>query len=493
MLGSKTFYTYLSEYVQASPDRKILGYYNSWMTNTELLERIEATAYALKQRGVKRGDMVAMLTSRSPQSVVGMLALQTLGAVAVLCDPHTKVKSFLANCGVELPVRFIWTNEVTNLSIWDGDNMCLTDCESGATAELDPLLVESHACPEVDGDPKALGFIIFTSGSTGKSKAVMLCQMNIEAALIANYPLSYYDEDDIALGILALDHIFGLVLMAGTFVLRHAIYLAQEASVSAILKTIEQVGITRMNGTPQLFLAMAAQKNNYDLSSLRAGLIGSAPFTAEQFAKIEADLEMTLSPIYGMSEYAEIACGCYKDPQHLRASSNGGFCEMNKGKILLDDGTEAGVGEIGEICVDGPMRMLGYYGDPGSTSGMIRTGDLGYLDEHGMLHISGRKKDIIIRNGNNLSPRRIEEAILAVPGVKECCVVGIPNERCGEVPCAMAVAPGMTEDAIQLAIKGTLSKIERPEGILVVDALPLLRTGKTDRQTIRKILADWEK
>ena len=489
MFGKKSFYTYLKEFVQEEPNERILGYYKGWLTNSELLERIESTAWAFRSHGVRRGSYVAVLTSRSPQSIIAMLALQTLGAVAVLTDPHKKVRDFLKDSGVDIPVSHILTNEDSAQGIWDGDNMVLIDCATEETVAMDPLTLPSNPCQEEDHSGWNPGFVIFTSGSTGKSKAVILCQANFEAAQIASIPLTPYARDDIALGILPMDHVFGLVLMSGTMIQRHALYLVKEAGLDNMMKVIQEVGITRMNGTPQLYLAMCAMKDKYDVSSLRAGLIGSAPFTLEQFCKIENDLGMTLCPVYGMSEFVAITSGDSHDHQEIRGSSNGPICDMNTGKILLDDGTEAEPGQVGEICVDGPPRMLGYFGVPESGKGMLHTGDLGYVDQRGHLHISGRKKDIIIRNGNNLSPRKIEEAILEVPGVKEVCVMGIPDDKSGEVPCAMVVS-AVSQEKIAEHLRKVLAKNEMPQGFLFVESMPLLGSGKPDKQYVQKILTE---
>ncbi len=485
----KTYYTYLRDFAREAPGSRILGWQDIWMTNDQLLERVESTAYALRELGVKKSDMVAMATSRSPQSIIAMLALQSIGAVAVLCDPHQKVEEFLTESAVEIPAAYILTNEDTISGLTDGSGQVLIHRATGIRTPVEILDLPSHPCPEGDdAEPEKPGFIVFTSGSTGKRKAVMLSQSGIIATLHANAELAYYGPYDIALGILPMDHIFGLILMTGTFILRHALYLAPDNHLRTVLETVQRVGITRMNGTPQLFQAMVAKKGEYDLSTLKAGLIGGAPHTAEEFCRIEAELGMTLSDIYAMSEYTHIAVGNWRDPQHIRASNNGKFCAMNTGKILRLDGSEADVGEQGEICVDGPARMVGYYGVPESFQGMIHTGDLGYVDQDGYLHITGRLKDIIIRNGMNLMPQRIENALLGVPGVEAACVKGVPSKRCGEVPCAMVVAPGLTEEQFLQALDGTLHKNELPVGFLFVEALPLLASGKPDKQTIQKRL-----
>ena len=173
-----------------------------------------------------------------------------------------------------------------------------------------------------------------------------------------------------------------------------------------------------MNGVPSLYMAMAEQCAQYDISSLRAGFVGGSPMTEQQFAETEQKLGMTLVSVYGMTECIGISCVSYKDSANKRSTTVGPFYSMNTGKILLEDGTEAATMEEGEICVTGPARMLGYYGTPMDRNTLFHTGDIGFVDADGFLHITGRKKNIIIRNGNNLSPRKIELALLDIPGVR---------------------------------------------------------------------------
>ena len=491
MPESKTYYQYLKAFVRDCPDQKMIGCGDVWFTNTQILERVESTAYFLRRQGVKKGDPVAIMMSNSVQATVALLALQSINALAVLCDYRHPVEAYLRDCIVQIPAKYLITNETTSRGSWDGENLVFIHRSDGRQVPMEILGLPSHACPEEpDADPAAPGFLIFTSGSTGQRKAVMLSQQGIIATLHANAELAYYGPCDIALGLLPMDHIFGLILMSGTWVLRHAIYLARDNKMPTILSAIQEQGITRLNGTPQLFLGLAAMKDRYDLSTLKAGLVGGAPCTPAQFCRIEEELGVTLSNIYAMSEYTHIAVSDWRDPRQVRAANNGKFCAMNIGRILRQDGTEAAVGEIGEICVDGPARMLGYYGDPGSFHGLIHTGDLGFVDEAGYLTICGRLKDIIIRNGNNLSPKRIEDAIMSVPGVQNVCVKGVPNEAVGEVPCAMVVAPGVSRETIEAHIRRLLNKNELPFGYLFVEELPALGIGKPDKQGIQKILTE---
>lgn len=491
MSKTKTFYQYLKEFVRDVPDKFMFGYDDIWMSNSQVLDRVESVAYFLRQQGVKKGDMVAISMTRSVHSAITMLAAISIGSVTVLCDAHQKVEKFLKESIVDIPAKFIVTNEETMRGLWDGEGLVLIHRDTGIQVPMEVMELPSMACPEEENaDDKAPAIVIFTSGSTGKRKAVMLSQYGIAEPLHDNFMMSKFGPYDIALGMLPLDHIFGLVLMMGTFVLRHAIYLVKDTGLPSILSTIQDKGITRMNGTPQLFLALAAMKDKYDLSTLKSGMIGGAPHTPEQFYKIEKELDMILCDIYAMSECVVIAMGNWRDPQQVRATNSGKFSPQCVGKILREDGIEAAAGEVGEICVGGAGRMVGYYGDPDSLEGLIHTGDLGYVDENGYLTICGRLKDIIIRNGNNLAPKRIEDAILSVPGVKNVCVKGVPNEAVGEVPCAMVVAPGVTQEIIEEHIRKVLNKNELPFGYLFVEELPVLGIGKPDKVGIQKTLTE---
>ena len=152
-------------------------------------------------------------------------------------------------------------------------------------------------------------------------------------------------------------------------------------------------------------------------------------------------------------------------------------------------------GEEGEVCVRGPMRMLGYH-DPAQTArsidedGFLHTGDLGYVDS-GILHLTGRKKDIIIRNGVNLSPRRIENALLSLPGVHGAAVVGLPDERCGERPWAAVVYPNGNPDCLMDSLRPQLAKNELPASILRLDSMPMTPSGKPDKRIVRELIRQW--
>lgn len=477
-ISRKNILTYLEEQAAQNPGKKLLGRPGRWLDAGKVLAMVEHVSTSFRRMGLGKGAYVAFRASRSMASAILILGLRAAGAVAVLCDPRQDVARTFSESEVSIPA--IAAIEQTGQTAFR-----ITWLKEAAerTREIDLLSLAPSEGDFAKTDAEEPAFVIFTSGSTGKSKAVVLSESNLVNNLIDSQPLGDYQDDDLALGALPLHHIFGLVLLAGAAVLGYGVFFPDQTDVPSLLSAIQQEKLTRMNGVPSLYLAMAKQCSGYDISSMRAGFIGGGPVTKEQFIKIEDALDMTLISVYGMSECTGISCSSYRDSREARASGVGKFYSMNTGKILREDGTEAKLMETGEICVTGPARMIGYLGQPIPREELLHTGDLGYLDKTGVLHLTGRKKDIIIRNGINISSRKIEQAILAVAGVKAAAVVGLPDERQGEVPAALVVAEGDVQ-----SVSPALPKNELPVLYRFVDFMPMTASGKPDRQRIKEVL-----
>lgn len=497
----KSLYGYLCMHAEKAPDRAFCFTADGMLSYGDALKAVRAIAADYLTFGIKRGDLVALRATRSVDTALLAIALFAVGAVAVMCDAHFGVKQYIADCGVDIRPAYYLTNERENggvsasggwvLQAHGGKSMDI----STAVRPSDISAVTSAAAKVTSED---LCMIIFTSGSTGKSKAVMLSHRAVVANPVDAMPLFKEDENDVAISLLPLNHVFGFAVVACAVFCGHSVVFPPETDADTALEYIQKYGVSCIYIVPTYFLGLLSdgKHKKYDISSLRLGLMAGGPFTESQLRFIEGELGIQLMPGYGMSECVGIATMSYGDPVSERAAGVGRSYPMTEIYILDGDGNELPVGEVGEICVKGKTMMSGYYADAEGTAAAfdgknrLHTGDIGYLDASGILHINGRKKDIIIRGGENISAVKIERALLCVAGVYQAAAVGIAHEVYGETPCA-AVVPerGATidESYVKRALGALLSKHEIPERIAILKELPLTSSGKPNKQKIKDI------
>ena len=489
----KSFFEYLQEYAQDCGRQRFLFDEERGYTVEQVLWETAAIGNRLMAMGIREGSTAALRCTRSIDTCLIYLSLHFMGATVLMTDPYLSVKDFLRDA--EAQAEFLITNERSGGGIsangnWEvlGYGALEIGCPDAEVVRTFPLGTKLHTPSTV----------IFTSGTTGKSKGVMLSQYNL-VNHIRNFSVSgCYRQDDVSAGMLPMHHVFGLaVLLMGVF-MRYSIFFPQILKVEYIATCIEAHSITRLDGVPSFALAMARQhqKTPFRADSLRVGVLGGAPSTKAQFDFIEEELGIKLLPVYGQSECIGITGANETQNDIVRSSTVGKFLPMNEGVLLDRHGNEVPRGQEGEICVKGPAVMMGYLNDEEATrqaideKGRLHTGDLGYLDENGDLHITGRIKDIIIRNGNNISGGKIEQAVLLLEQVYQAVVVGVAHPKFGEVPCVLVVLKRgrhMTEAEMKAALEKILAKNEIPEKILFTEELPLLPSGKPDKQYIKTL------
>ena len=495
----KSIFEYFEEYAAERGGDLFLFDEERRYTVEETFREAVAIANCLHEFGVRPGSLAALRCTRSLDAYLIFLALELMGAAAVLTDPHQTAEDFLRETGIPIRADVIITNEAAANGISaNGDWEVLGH---------GPLEIGYPARKEARGfavgkDLRTPAAVVFTSGSTGKSKASMLSQEALLQYAEDSVVYPWHHPEDIAIVTLPTNHAFALCLLVAAFVARYALFFPRDMRADYVLECIERYRITRINGVPSYFylLARANETYNRDLRSLRTGFTAGAPIIPEQHRYIERALRMTLHPLYGMSESISISCTSPLDPAECRAGTVGKF-HRDAGCILDQNGNELPCGQEGEICVSGPAIMCGYYGDEEATrqaideKGRLHTGDLGYLDENGYLHISGRLKDIIIRNGINLSPAKIEAAIRCVPEVEDAAVVGVRHEILGEAPCALVVLREgceMTAEELKKQLLFRMAKNEVPVTILFGDEIPLNKVGKPDKQKIKELFWEWK-
>lgn len=467
----------------------------------EALRVTESIASDFLSRGMKKGDLVALRATRSPDTALITLALCAAGAVVVTTDAHFPVRDYIADSGVDLTPDWWITNERAEGGISaDGDWELTRRGEEARPLGIGtfPLSEKEVLAAAECYDPEDPFMIIFTSGSTGKSKAVVLSHRAVIANPVDAMPLFEQDHSDVAISLLPLNHVFGFAVVACAVFCGQGVVFPVETDPDHALEAIAEHRVSIIYCVPTFFLGLLQEGKHrqYDISSLRLGLMAGGPFTEQQMRYIEGELGLQLMPGYGMSECVGVSTMSYNDPVSLRAAGVGRPYPMTEVFILGESDELLPAGEEGEICVRGMTMMSGYYHGEEETKAVfdgerrLHTGDLGYFDEDGILHVSGRKKDLIIRGGENLSAVKIEKALLSLEGVYLCSVVGVKDEKYGEVPCA-AVVPkkgvSLTEEGLAEGLKPLLSKHELPARILLTEALPLTSSGKPDKQKIKEL------
>lgn len=467
----------------------------SYQQATDIVESLAVRLYAF---GVDKGDLVAVRATRSADTIFLFFALQIIGAVAVMTDAHLSVREATRRSGTNLAPDFYITNENAFMDISASGNWVLKNKRFATVCSVTFDVLDDHD----DSAARSLAektsvtdpaLVIFTSGSTGTSKAVTLCQRNVIANSVDGGDMFGESPADTNVLVLPLHHIFGIALIVCALISGHDVYIPQKTDPRYVLHAIDKYKISIIYGVPTYVLSLCEFCDGSNGFSPRFVLIAGGPSTPEQAREIERKLHTRVIPVYGMSEYVGISTCSYDDDSDTRCRGVGAFYPLNEGFILDEFGNEVANGEEGEICVRGPVTMLGYYGNEEETrkaidgEGRLHTGDLGYVDDQGILHITGRKKDIIIRGGENLSAGKIEKALMSVDGVLHGAVVAKKDRVYGEVPVAAVVmkrGAKMSESELKAALADKLISIEIPKKIMFFSELPLTSTGKTDKKAL---------
>ncbi|HMN56736.1 MAG TPA: AMP-binding protein, partial [Ottowia sp.] len=270
----------------------------------------------------------------------------------------------------------------------------------------------------------------------------------------------------------------------------------------SVLQTVQDEKCTGLHGVPTMFIAELDHPRfaEFDLSTLRTGIMAGSPCPVEVMKRVQSEMHMREVTIaYGMTETSPVSCQSSTDtPLDKRVSTVGGVQPHLQIKIIDPaSGQTVPVGERGEFCTKGYSVMQGYWEDPARTAeaidaeGWMHTGDLATMDEEGYVNIVGRIKDMVIRGGENVYPREIEEFLYRHPQVQDVQVVGVPDAKFGEELCAWIITkPGqdLTEDEVRAFCQGKIAHYKVPRYIRFVDAFPMTVTGKIQKFKIREAM-----
>ncbi|MDQ0834798.1 fatty-acyl-CoA synthase [Streptomyces achromogenes] len=457
--------------------------------------RTTRLAHALRARGVHRGDRIAYLGPNHPSYLEALFAAGVLGAVFVplntrLAGPEIAYQ--LADSGAKALIY--GPSHAGLVAGLPGHTDVRTYLEVGA--EYEEALGSAPDEPiDTPVAPDDTCIIMYTSGTTGRPKGAMLTHGNLTWNAINVLVDTDLIADERALVSAPLFHTAGLNMLTLPVLLKGGCCVLVEAfDPEATLGLIEQHRITFMFGVPTMFDQVARHPRwaAADLSSLRILTCGGSPVPSPLIAAYQ-ERGLTFLQGYGMTEASPGTL--FLDAEHAvsKAGSAGVPHFFSDVRVVGPDLAPVETGETGEVVVRGPHVMPGYWGLPEETAaafadGWFRSGDAARVDEDGYVHIVDRIKDMIISGGENIYPAEIEDLLLAHPDIVECAVIGVADDKWGEVPRAVVVSREgvrLDPDQVLASLAGRLAKYKIPKSVVVADELPRTASGKLLKARVR--------
>ncbi|MES2097042.1 MAG: AMP-binding protein [Pseudomonadota bacterium] len=507
------------------------------LTWAELAERADAFAAGLLATGIAPGERVGLWAMNRAEWIVAQFATAKAGFVLVTINPAyrlaelrhvldtvdcaalilgpafkdsdyaamlAKVAPGMSACEPGYPFAAEWPD--LRLVVQFGVDtplagaLSFSEVEARGTTAGREALDEAAAAVQFD-DPVN---IQFTSGTTGAPKGVVLSHSNI-------FNNGYFTGRAMRLGVgdalclpVPLYHCFGMVT-GSLLCLAHGVAIVLPGAGFDPLTTLQALAderCTALYGVPTMYIAMLGHRRfaEFDLTSLRTGVMAGSLCPIDLMRRVMTDMHMReITICYGMTESPVSFQTAVDLPIERRISTVGNIQPHIEAKLIDSEGRVVPRGTIGEICTRGYSAMLGYWNNPTATSatkdvaGWVHTGDLGTIDDQGDLRIVGRLKDMVIRGGENLYPREVEEFLFAHPAVQDVQVFGIPDPVFGEELCAWIItAAGATADEASLRdyCRANISRQKIPKYIRLVDSFPMTVTGKVQKAVLRAMMCE---
>ena len=495
----------------------------------EFLQKVNAVSNYLWKQGIRKEDKVALLLPNSPHFLWSFFGIMQLGAVACPVNTHLKAEEIayiLQNSEsralitskeyLSISKESVQESKTDYLLSWDnppadqivGETKPL-NIDTALNKEPPKLLPELLNSPP---EPDDVAEIIYTSGTTGKPKGAMLTHHNliIDARWIARW--NRLGENDRAMCVMPLFHVNGQIVTVMTPLIHGgSIVLPQRFSVSKFFPLIERHKVNYV-GTVATMLSMllnrANSPNMQGKGSLKIIFCGSAPVPAEVQVQFEKTFQVPVIEGYGMTETTcRSTFNPLPPPAALKLGENDGYRKIgsvglplgNEMRVVDKRNRPLGPHEVGEIVIRGENVTKGYYKNPAATQmafqgGWFHSGDLGYYDEDGYFYIIDRKTDMIIRGGENIYPREIEETLYSYPAVKDAACIGIPDALYGEEVIAFVVLKDnqkASEEDIIAFCKKQLADFKCPKQIKIISEIPKSSSGKLLRRKLRDKLSNF--
>lgn len=474
------------------------------ITNVELLSESRKLTAVLKDMGVKRGDRIILQMPNCPEVLQGFSAAWRLGAVIVPInyligeeetayiyqDSGAKVVISSAGYWPKIRAGQARSSELKNIILIEKD-------VPEGTLSYHELVDKSPEEKEiVDTSPDDFAALIYTAGTTGRPKGVIHTHGTLYSNAYMQHQTVPPTDGMTYISVLPLCHSYGIAVGNNSLFRKTRSVLLNSFDLDVIFSSIEKYEGNILAAVPTMYVYMLLHPNpkKYNFSSMKYWICGSAPLAVETWNKFKEIYGFEIIEGWGLTEAgANNSCNPFHGLKKI--GSIGQPMKGTEMQIVDDTGNALPVGEKGEIVIRGPQIMKGYWNKPQETAEMLRdgwlhTGDVGYVDEDGYYWITDRKKDLIIKGGENISPRTIEEVLFACPHVSEAAVIGMKDTVYGEnIKAFVVLQPGVTTtaDEILAFCKTKLTNFLLPKEIVFMPALPKSLVGKVLKTELRKL------
>ncbi|HEX4015616.1 MAG TPA: AMP-binding protein [Frankiaceae bacterium] len=484
----------LEEAARRFGEHDALRFGDQRLTYGELDRLSNAFAAVLRSRGISAGQRVAVMTSNRPEFIIAVFAVSKLNAAPVLISPAWKAREVghalqitsAAHAIAEASTASLVSAGLGPERVYDLDaEPLLGGGLEGADAAPDPG-------PVSESDEAVL---VFSSGTTGLPKAVRHTHTSICAGTTHWVQCLGLGPDDRFQVATPPSHILGLLNLLAAAEAGATVRLHPRFDLDEVLRRIQQERVTLEMAVAPIALALAnhPRLEDYDLSSLRYIMWGATPVTQSVAETVTARSGVRWLCGYGASEVPVIAVNPVREPGRWRLDSAGLPAEGLQLRVAdLETGRVLGPGETGEVQIRGASVMAGYLPEEANADafadGWYRTGDVGWLEPEGWVHLTDRSKEMIKVKGFQVAPAEIEAVLHGHPGVLDCAVFGVPDESAGEMPvAAVSLDPKspVTAEELQQLVADSLAGYKRLRDVIVVEEIPRLPSGKVLRRMLR--------
>lgn len=485
------------------------GEYDSLFFEDKTFTNIEMNRYAgrmgrvLQSYGVKPGDFVLVMMPNTPEVLAAFQACWKIGAVIIPVTPMLNAREVRymledseAKVALTLPVLAGRLKDASAGLPNFKHLLVIGETNVEGAENIQPKIESSDPIETLlDRAEDDLALLLYTSGTTGNPKGVMLTHSNMYTNALSVASLQDIPPYFRTMHVLPLSHSFGVLMMDLGYVLGSASALLTHFDTKKVFETIQRFRVDRFSVVPTMLTYMInfPERENYDLTSLTRVNTGGAALQNEIRVQFEKLFNVIVKEGYGLSETSPTLTG-YQEHDAYRPGAVGKAIPGVEVCIMDFNNNILGPGQTGEICARGPNIMKGYWKKEDATKealagGWFHTGDIGYMDEDGYVFITDRKKDLIIKGGENISPREIEEAIHEHPAVAEAAVLGVPDPVYGEnIVAAVVLKPNQTatEEEIKAHVGKHVTKFKIPAQVIFMPMLMKNPTGKIQKRAIKE-------